>query len=188
MIDLYSPVDTDPHKWQVKASVPALIDFREAKVSFRVRHSAPMPFMMPMDFFTNVIVFDGEKNALGAIQEVALKKWNEGRFPIESGEHNDLDIFEVNPTLMDNGYGQLSEVSLTASLLVTQNLYFGEMPVSKVSGFKDEQTGLVIANAFTVGLVTPEEVEKTWRKIEKDEELPIKPVIQMRGLVGYQSG
>ena len=34
-IDLYSPVDTDPHKWQVKVAIPALCDFRSAAIYFR---------------------------------------------------------------------------------------------------------------------------------------------------------
>jgi Restriction endonuclease len=186
MIDLYSPIDTDPHKWQVKASVPALMDFREAAMSFKFSSDAPVPFMLPEDFLTSVIVVDNEKNELGAIMETALKKWDEGRFPIEPGEHNDLDIFEVGSTLMDNGYGQLFEATLTVSLWVTQKQFFGEMPVSKVSGFKDEQTGLVFTNAFTVGLVSPEEVVNTWREIKKDEDLPIEPVLKISGLVGYQ--
>lgn len=187
MIDLYSPFDTDPHKWKVKASVPALMDFREAAISLGLSSSAPMPFMLPEDFMTSLNVVDKEKNSLGTMVEVAFRRWNEGRYPIEPGEHKDLDIFEVDSTLVDNGYGQLIEVTLTASLWVTQKQYFGELPVSKVSGFKDEQTGLVITNAFTVGLVSPEEVINTWREINKDEELPIKPVIAMRGLVGYQT-
>jgi len=186
MIDLYSPVDTDPHKWQVKASVPALIDFREAAISIGLSCSAPVPFTMPYDFYSSLIVFDSKKTALGTPLNSALRRWEKGGFPIEPGDHPSLSIFEVDSTLVDNGHGLLVEVKLFASLKVTQNLYFGEMPVSKISGFKDEQTGLVIANAFTVGLVTPEEVENTWRKIEKGEELPIKPVMETRGLVGYQ--
>jgi Restriction endonuclease len=29
-IDLYSPFDTDAHKWQIRATIPALCDFRSA--------------------------------------------------------------------------------------------------------------------------------------------------------------
>jgi hypothetical protein len=62
------------------------------------------------------------------------------------------------------------------------------MPISKIIGFRDEQTGLVTANTFTVGLLDPDEVEQTWRVIEKDEELPVKPVMELIGLVGFPEG
>ena len=32
-IDLYSPIDTDPHKWQARVTIPALCDFRSAMMS-----------------------------------------------------------------------------------------------------------------------------------------------------------
>jgi Restriction endonuclease len=40
-IDLYSPVDTEPHKWQVKVAIPALCDFRSAAISFGITFSVP---------------------------------------------------------------------------------------------------------------------------------------------------
>jgi hypothetical protein len=40
-IDLYSPVDTQPHKWQARLKIPAVCDFRDARISFGVSVTAP---------------------------------------------------------------------------------------------------------------------------------------------------
>lgn len=185
-IDLYSPVDTDPHKWQVKATAPALCDFREARISFGISQSEPIPFMIPGDFYSSLTVFDHRKNSLDTMSKATMKRWMEGRFPIAPGLHRDLDIFDRDTTLVDNGYGRLTRVVLKASVLVEKRTYFGQMPISKISGFKDEQTGAVITNAFTVGLATPDEVAETWQLINEGEALPSTPVLKVTGLVGYE--
>jgi hypothetical protein len=86
---------------------------------------------------------------------------------------------------MDNGQGRIVPVTLWVSLKVVQDLFFGQYPIQKISGFKDEISGGVIANAFTVGLLDPGQVEKCWRKLEKESDAPIKPVLTMQGLVGW---
>jgi hypothetical protein len=43
-IDLYSPVDTEAHKWRVKVTIPATCDFRNVKMSFGISMNAPLPF------------------------------------------------------------------------------------------------------------------------------------------------
>ncbi len=85
-IDLYSPVDTDPHKWQVKAAAPALCDFREARISFGLSQSDPLPFKIPGDFYSSLTAFDDKKNSLDTMLKATMKRWNEGRFPIDPGE------------------------------------------------------------------------------------------------------
>lgn len=79
-IDLYSPVDTEPHKWQARLRVPAVCDFREARMSFGVSTSAPLPFMLPNDFMTKSKVNDAESaEKLGTILSIASAEWDAGR-------------------------------------------------------------------------------------------------------------
>jgi hypothetical protein len=132
------------------------------------------------------MVFDERKNSLDTMLKASMNSWNKWHFPITPGIHCDLDIFDRDTTLIDNGYGQLTRVELKVSLWVSKRTYFGQMPISKISGFKDEQTGAVITNAFTVGLASPDEAEKTWQFINEGETLPSKPVLEVTGLVGYE--
>ena len=102
-IDLYSPIDTDPHKWTAKASAPAICDFREAMISFGVSMSAPMPFKIPHGFFSQLAAFDEAGANLGTPFETAIARWNEGRYPTEAREHHRLPIYDAPRVTIDNG-------------------------------------------------------------------------------------
>ncbi|WP_316227592.1 MULTISPECIES: restriction endonuclease [unclassified Bradyrhizobium] len=184
-IDLYSPFDTGAHKWQVKATIPAICDFRSARMSFGVVMNKPFPFKIPQDFYSAVVAFDADGNELGTPLAVAMQRWNDGDFPFSRGDHKGLDIFSSREVMMDNGYGTRVPIEMSVSLMVVQKLYFGQLPLSRVSGFKDEMTGKVITNAFEFGMLDPEEVETTWLPIEDASKAPIHPVITMQGLIAW---
>ncbi len=89
---------------------------------------------------------------------------------------------------MDNGYGMQTSVKLTVSLSVKRDLYFGHLPVPKISGFKDEFSGMVITNAFEIGLLEADDVERNWIKIDKEADAPVRPVISLIGSVMWDNG
>jgi len=182
-IDLYSPVDTDPHKWQVKPSIPALCDWRSVAISFGVSCSAPLPFRMPYDFFGKTIAHDAQGKALGNPVDHLIGRWNGGDITDELGEIGKVVIFGDVQTFVDNGYGQQIEVSLYANMIVHRQLRLGQLPISRMSGFKDELSGQIITNAFEVGLLDPDEIDADWRIVESEEGLEPKPVLVLRGVI-----
>lgn len=188
LIDLFSPVDTDPHKWQVKASLPIICDWRSVAISFGISCSAPYPFMMPADFFESVEAFDGDGKALGTSFKTALTRWNNGEYPTEPGDHERVPLFPAAETHVDNGYNLRIPVQLFVGLRVTQELYFGHLPIVKIRGLKDEFTGAVITNSFTTGVLSPEEVEKNWKLLKSESEAPVKPAARIVGLTCWEIG
>jgi hypothetical protein len=184
-IDLYSPIDTDPHKWQARVTMPAICDYRSAAMSFGVAGSSPYPLRLDYDFFNHLVVEAPDGRKLGTCVEVASERWGRGDWPIDPGEHDRVNIFDEPDVLIDNGYGQMVPVRLTVGLLVKQQLYFGQYPITKVSGFKDEITGALITNAFEVGLLDPNEVERKWRHIENESQAPVPPVFRLTGLISW---
>jgi len=189
-IDLYSPFDTDIHKWTVKATIPALCDFRSVMMSFIFTCSAPLPFQLPGDFFSSSLVYDSNKpdrTSLGTALNNASRKWNDGVFPNAVGEHLNLPIFDVPQIYVDSGAikGLLVPVQLDVSIYVDRELYFGQLPVPQISGFKDEFTGKVITNSFQVGMLDPEVISHDWARIESEDKAPIAPVIFLVGTVLY---
>ena len=181
-IDLYSPVDTDPHKWQARVAVPALCDFRSAAMSFGIRTSGTFPFEMPFDFHQKTQLYDDEGNERGTALANAVEKWNNGTYPTEVGEHHDLPVLNEMTVNTDNGHGMIVPADFTVSLLVQKELYFGQFPITQLSGFKDELRGGIITNAFTVGLLSPDEVERNWKRIADVDAAPVKPVVTLTGL------
>lgn len=183
-IDLYSPIDTNAHKWQARLKIPAICDFREARMSFGVSTSAPFPFKLPDNFITSSKVTDVETDEeLGTLFSIATNEWNAGRYPSEPGEHSRISILP-RKLKMDNGYGTQIPVDLTVGLLVSKHLYFGQFPVTRLSGFHDRIGDGIITNAFEVGLLSLEEVHK-WQRLDDITEAPVKPVILMTGLYAW---
>lgn len=187
-IDLFSPIDTDPHKWQAQVTAPVVCDFRSAAISFQIECSAPVPFRLPENYFSSVLAYSAnQERELGTPLNAVVAKWNEGQYPTEAGEHHDLAIFDAPEVLTDNGYGQKIPVRLTASIFVTQRVYFGHIPIKKVSGFKDELSGKLITNAFTTGIFDPNDVMLNWKLIESGDDLPISPMMRLTGLIAWDT-
>lgn len=186
-IDLYRPVSTGKHKWQASVTAPVLCDFRQCYMSFRISTCSPKPMTLPQDFF-NLSVFDENGLDLGSSLTTAQNKWDDGVFPSEPGEHDRISIFDEEKVFVDNGHNDTIEVQLTVGLFVKQNLYLGHLPIHDVEGLKDEQTGKVVTNAFTLGNLDPEEVEKNWNRVEDIENLEFEPLFKVVGYYCYGIG
>ena len=122
---------------------------------------------------------------LGTILGTAIKRWNNGDYPMEPGEHDRLPIFEGDRVFVDNGHGKRVPVNVWAIAHVSKQLYYGHLSISQISGFKDELSGGVITNAFTTGIFDYEVVLKEWEKIDAVESLPTPPLMVLVGLLGW---
>ena len=186
-VDLYSPVDTDPHKWTATVTAPVLCDFRTTYMSFGLSVSAPKPFTMPIDFYT-LPVYDENSEPLGNILETTQKNWDYGEYPTDPGEHHDLPIFFDQKTFMDNGHNDFVEVQLKVNLFIKRQLYLGKLPIERIKGLKDEQTGAVVTNAFTTGVLDSVTVQNEWDKFDEGQPLPFQPLLVVVGLDCYGYG
>ncbi|CAB3665630.1 restriction endonuclease [Paraburkholderia rhynchosiae] len=180
-IELYRPIDTDDHKWRVKAAIPVVCDFRSAAMSFGISSIAAVPIRIsqhPADFE----VFTSAGDRLDSPLKTASTRWNNGDLPTDVGDHEGLLIYPGHVTQIDNGYGTLIPVTLTVGLRVTSEVYFGQLDIERISGFLDEHTGLVVTNSFTTGGLSPEEIESRWKKLSLGDAPPIRPVLRLQGL------
>ena len=96
-----------------------------------------------------------------------------------------MPIFTEPVTFIDNGYGDLIQVTIYLSLEVRKRLYIGHLPITRIRGLLDEHTGNIVTNAFTTDYLDAEEVENTWQRLTVGEPLPFKPVISVVGLDCY---
>ncbi|WP_299826872.1 restriction endonuclease [uncultured Roseobacter sp.] len=180
-MDLYSPVDTEPHKWTVNPLIPVVVDFRSAGISFGVSISGPYPFTMPLDMHLTKQVTDADGIGRGSIFLTAIEKWNSGSLPIEPGRHENLTVFE-GETYMENGHGMIVPMEPLVSITVQRQLYYGLLPITKITGFKDEVGGSIITNGFDVGIVSPAEISSTWKEVESEEDCDQPATIKILGL------
>ena len=185
-IDLYSPVDTDEHKWQVTPTAPCVIDFRSAAIAVQFSVSSPYPWVIPYDMNAADFFDENEERRPHNLYDQMFTNWFEGKYPIEAGIHEGQSIYE-GTTLMPVSpeMPMKMPVDLTANVHVEQRYYFGRCEISKVSGFLDHQTGGVIANAFDL-LVDFEEVERNWQVIQTIDEAPTRPLLIAQGLIAHR--
>jgi hypothetical protein len=175
-VELYSPFDTDRHKWQVLATAPFLLDYRYGAYSFTVSTIHRGPFALREDFPTSAHLFDEQGNDLGTAMDIAADRWLDGQYPSEPGDHPDLKVVS-DEVFIDDGHGGKAKITLGLNLRVEQEFYFGQLPISDVSGFRDEATGHVITRGFTTGVVDPIEMRKTWMRINDPAEAPYPPMM-----------
>lgn len=185
LIDLYSPVDTGAHKWKAQVEMPTVCDFRKAQIYFSIYCSEPLPFTLQSDFFKSLPAHDSDKEILGLPLEIAIDKWNNGMFPTAPGFHEDINLFDQQKVLVDNGHGTLVQVEIKISLSVMQQLYYGQMPISKISGFKDELKGHVITNAFVINFLDPNDIMDNWTPFSEGDDLPMPPGMVVSGLIAW---
>ena len=183
-IELYRPVDTGNHKWRAKASIPVLCDHREARMQLQISCTYNGPLSIPADI-GNIEVFDEAGQSLGNVNDAALILWDSAKLPIDPGQHENIPLFGETVTVIENGHGWRAPVNFTAILTVTGRQYFGNLPLTQISGFLDERTGCVIANSFTTGLLDAEKVEREWLLLNDSEPPPVTPVFKITGLVGW---
>jgi hypothetical protein len=186
-IDLYRPVSTGEHKWQATVTAPVLCDFRSSYMSFGISCSAPKPMTLQPDFYTQP-VWGEDGNELESCLITAQRKWDEGLFPSDPGEHDRIPIFGDIKVLFDNGHDDKVEVELTVGLFVKQHLYLGHLPVEDINGLQDEHSGAIVTNAFTLGGLNPQEVERNWSKVEDIESLEFEPLLKVVGYDCYGVG
>jgi hypothetical protein len=184
-IDLYSPFDTDAHKWQVNPLIGAVCDFRIASISFGIRVSSPVPFRIFPDFFSKCEVYSSAGDKLGTCYKKIVARWNNGEFVDLIGRSDEINVFGDEVALADNGYGVMCPVEPFFGISVSSQLYHGHLPIPKISGFKDELEGSIITNAFTVGILDPDEIIEKWTVVEDLKALAPKPAIILQGIVGW---
>ncbi|WP_227734818.1 restriction endonuclease [Yersinia proxima] len=186
-IALYRPVSTGNHKWRAEVTAPVLCDFRNSFMSFGIKCSAPKPLLIPNEFY-KLPVYNAENELLGSALEIAQTRWDNGALPSEPGEHGELLIFEGTKTQIDNGYGDKVEVTLTLRLFVKQHLYLGHLPIEDINGLQDEYTGHIVTNAFTLGGLNPDEVERDWQYVEDMSAIEFEPLLKVVGYYCYGIG
>ena len=89
------------------------------------------------------------------------------------------DLELVNGITKVKSGNQFRELNAKLNLVVESRLYFGELPLKELSGFKDEITGRTITKGFITKDLDVEEIQKYWRRINSLEELAIKPLLTL---------
>lgn len=173
-LDLYRLVDAEAHDWQTYVSIPILCDFRRMQFRFRIPN-----ILGPMDP-QQIVLYDSSNQRLGTAAALLLTRWNSRELPSELGEHKEIPVAKVPTTVLHGG--QFLEVNILVDIMVTRRLFFGHLPLTQFSGFRDEYTGHILTPGFTTDWLNAADVERNWRQLESLDEIAIKPILELVAL------
>jgi hypothetical protein len=179
-LNLYRLVDCGDHDWKADVSIPVLCEFRHLK-SFSLKLSGIGRVKIPAGDPRDLDIYDGANRHLGKVADLLDKRWNDGDLPIESGTFEDLDFIGQPTKIMYQD--EFFEVKITATITTKRNWYFGNLPLAKISGFKDEIEGGLVTKGFTTAVMDIVEIQESWQRLGSVDELAVKPVLRL----GWQS-
>lgn len=175
-IDLLMAVDAESMDWPVYITMPTLCDFRYIKnCNLCFSHSGPGPFEMPAIDPRYIPLYTKDGKLIDIAINLLRKAWNDGRLNSEPGDYKEVKfIEEAVYTKVDNTiYGP---VDITANISVGQKLFFGQVPIKKAQGFRNELTGALITKSIETDRIDVPGVEKNWTKLQNKDELAVEPV------------
>lgn len=178
-IDLYRLIDAEPHEWQTYISVPVICDFRSLH---KFKFALPS-YLANTDPYT-IMLFNASQQKLGNIVEVLHKRWNTGQLPSETGEHGWIPIFEGKTKTLYKG--RFDDADISAKICVRNKLYFGQLQLIDIKGFRDEHTGAIATNSFTTEWLDAKRVERDWMQIVDPSEIAVTPLFVLTALDIYE--
>lgn len=167
-IDTYRLVDTQSTNWPIKLQIPMFCEIIELS-SFQIQFSSSSPenWYLPQD----PNLFDEKQRPLGKINDIIMTKWN------VEGPLLNIGRNERSYNLYFNCEDKLIPFCLTIWFDVKKPIYFKNMPIEKLQGFVDEQTGRVITKQFQTEKISLEEIEKIWNKVKSTDSVNFAPKI-----------
>lgn len=177
-IDLYRLVDTDKHDWQAYVSMPVVCDFRKLK-NCRYLYKSSTKGRFEIETFDpkELFIYKEDGSPIDTALNILLDNWNKGLIPLKPGVHENIKLTDI--PIFVKTRGNLYPIEIFVDVKVEKNLYFGQLPIEEIKGFKDEKTGGIITNKFTTGDLNVKEVEEKWQKIGSEAKLSVQPVFKL---------
>lgn len=190
-INLYRLIDAEDHDWKSYVAIPMVCDFRSlGEGNFVVKSSSPSILKEISQQNPKLIpVYNKDHQQIGTPLLLLWNKWNKREIPDEPKLHIGINI-STEPTFVKSQSGIYEQVKFEGNFEVVQKFYFGELPLTKISGFRDEVSGhLVLPGNFeiTTDLIDVIEVEEKWLRIPSIEALAVKPTMILTALDYYPS-
>jgi hypothetical protein len=128
-----------------------------------------------------VLLFDANGQRLGPPTELVARRWNENLLPQDPGLHADLELVS-GPTFVQRE-GRFYPVRVRAEIEVEKEMYFGKLPLTKIQGFQDVQTGGVLTRGYTTAWFSYDLIQTEWQRLEAAEMLAVTPGLEIEMVV-----
>src|SRR5262249_27587261 len=150
-MNLYTLIDAEKHEWQTLVTIPIVVEVRGLEsVRFRFSNSTPGDFRISQDDIEHPLelaILSADGSPQGTIGDRLLNRWREGSLPSKLGEHAGIRLTSDDSHIRTDG--SLYRIDVDVDIRVDSALYFHQVPLSEIQGFKDELTGAIHTQKMT---------------------------------------
>ena len=188
-VDVYRLVDAEAHDWRSYVAIPVVCDFRGfGMVRFVIGGSIAICNELAQQDPKLIPIYDQNHNLIGGPLMLLWAMWNRREISEEPG----LQRIRIkpDPIFVKAQDGHFERIEIIGEFEILQKLYFGELPLTKVTGFRDEVTGNLVLPGNTeiiTDWIDSVEVETNWRRIPSLDSLAVKPFMILTAFDYYPS-
>jgi hypothetical protein len=186
-IDVYRLVDAEDHNWRSYITLPIVCDFRGLGMgNFAIHGTKAICEELTQHDPKKIHIYDQHHEYIGSPLTLLWAMWNRREISEDPGFH-EISL-KPYPIFVKARDGHFEWVEIVGNFEIVQKLYFGGLPLTKVSGFMDEITGkLILPGNFEIitDFLDVVEVEHTWQPIPSIDSLAVKPFAVLTGFDRY---
>jgi len=177
-IDLYRLVDAEDHDWRAYVTMPILLHDLipvgfQATLQFRGEPPPGHQFEDPQA----IELLDANGRSVGSPFDLVQELWKANEVTDSAGHFDDLQLSQEQ--LFVRHRGKLYPVEVLGDLWVERHSYFGNVPLSRISGFQNEVTGGVLTRGFTTDLLNFQELKAQFRQVTDEDSLAVSPALEI---------
>lgn len=188
-VDIYSLVDAENHDWRSYVAIPVVCDFRGfGKCRFKIGGSIVICKELAQQDPKRIPIYDQKHDLIGTPLTLLWAMWNRREILEEPGLRSVL--LNPNPIFVKDNVKKYVQIEIKSEFEISKKLYFGEVALTKATGFRDEVTGKLVLPGNTeiiTDYIDSREVERNWQRILSVESLVIKPFMVLEAFDVYPS-
>lgn len=171
-------MDAENHDWRAYVTLPLLFhDIAMVRWGFALALRTPPEPGFDADS-PGLELFDGHGKSLGSPDAILRRLWNEGGVTDSAGHFRDMPLLEREPLFVRHR-GKLYAMRLLLEGWVEQGSYFGHIPISSISGFRNELSGGLITRGYTTDYLNFAELKRTFLKVNRPGQLAVLPALEI---------
>jgi len=175
-IDLFRLVDTADHKWRSYVSIPAVyVDYQIGFYTFSISWKGRGELRMEDLRYMPILRSDG--SLIDCACNLVLDRWEDHTIPGAPGEHRDVPLTS-EATFLPSPSGHF-EATVRANVQVRELIYFGQLPIQQIRGFKSELADVTHVKSMRTAPWIPEKIIREWKKVESIDQLAVTPAMTL---------
>jgi hypothetical protein len=188
-VEVLRLIDAESVNWNSYAMIPFVCDFRGFGMgNFIINGSTLICNELLIQEPAFIPLYDNLRKPIGTPLSLLWSMWNKREISEEPGVQNIR--LKPEPLFVKSQNDGFVEIGIIGKFEVLQKLYFGNLPLTKFEGFRDEATGKIIFpnnSEIITDYIDTKTVESDWQLIPSINVLAVKPLMVLTAFDIYPS-